>query len=185
MSFSSERKTFTLILQLYNSEIMKRLLSYILLSAALLGCYNKKTHYPNEEYHYAVVDTTRFTIKKMVYVPVYSNIYDRDGSRTAPLAVTLSVRSMNFRDSIYITKVDYYNSQGKVIKKYIDSTLLLKPMQSVEFVVGITENEGGAGANFIVEWGAIKAENVPLIQMMGYYDERSVSFLTEGTTLEQ
>ena len=94
---------------------------------------------------------------------------------------------MNFRESIYITKVDYYNSQGKVIKKYIDSTLLLKPMQSVEFVVGITDNEGGAGANFIVEWGTIKAENVPLIQglMMENYDGGGLSFLTEGITLEQ
>ena len=168
---------------------MKRLFLYILLSAFLFGCtelYNKKTH-PNEEYNYVVVDTSRFTIKKMVYVPVYSNIYGRDGRQTAPLSITLSVRSMNFRDSIYITKVDYYNSQGKVIKKYIDSTLLLKPMQSVEFVVGITENEGGAGANFIVEWGAIKGENVPLIQglMMEHYEGGGLSFLTEGITLEQ
>jgi hypothetical protein len=169
---------------------MKRLLLYILLSAFLLGCtepYNKKTHYPNEEYNYAMVDTTTFTTKKMVYVPVYSNIYDEDGSRIAPLAVTLSVRSMNFRDSIYITRVDYHNSQGKEIKKYIDSTLLLKPMQSVEFVVSIAEQEGGAGANFIVEWGAIKQENVPLIQgvMIGHYNRGSISFLTEGITLEQ
>jgi hypothetical protein len=47
---------------------------------------------------------------------------------------------------------------------YIDSTLLLSPLESVELVADEGEKAGGAGAIFIIEWGATKYNSQILIQ---------------------
>ncbi len=161
-------------------------LTVILLSFGLFACkdgqYNTKVHFPSEQYHYVQLDTSRLPASNLVYVPIYSHIYMQNGTRATNLAATLSVRSMNFNDSIYISKVDYYSSQGTLLKAYLDSAVLLKPMNSVEFVVEEQEAEGGAGANFIVEWRAADTTLAPLVQavMLGTYNNMGISFTTDG-----
>ena len=86
-----------------------------------------------------------------------------------------------------MTKVDYYNSKGEIIKKYIDKVLLLKPMHSSEFIVEENDTEGGAGAYFIINWSALKPVNEPLIQavMLSTVSSLGFSFKTEGIKLNK
>jgi hypothetical protein len=159
--------------------------------SVVLSCNDKKDksaiHYPTEQYEYISIDTSRAISKNTVYVPVYSHMYMIDGTRPTPFAATLSIRSTDFLDSIYVFRVDYYNSKGEIIKKYIDKILLLKPMHSSEFIVEENDTEGGAGAYFIINWSASKPVNEPLIQavMLSTVSSLGFSFKTEGIKLDK
>src|SRR3954466_3766779 len=115
---------------------------------------SQKVYLPSQVYHYIKIDTTDLINKHSVYVPVYSHIYSETGESAIDLTATLSIRNTSYTDSFYVTDVIYYGSQGEVVKRYIDSSLLVKPMTSIEFVVEGTESKGGAGANFVVNWGS-------------------------------
>ena len=52
-----------------------------------------------------------------VYVPAYSHIYSGNKERPFLLTVTLSLRNVDPMHQIKITLVDYYETQGKLLKK--------------------------------------------------------------------
>lgn len=81
----------------------------------------------------------------------------------------------------------YYDSYGKAIHSYLDSTLLLSPLESIELVVEEKDTEGGAGANFIIEWAATSYSDQLLIQsiMIGTYSQQGISFLTGAKVIKQ
>ena len=56
--------------------------------------------------------------KQTIYVPAYSHIYS--GNREMPFLLTavLSIRNVDPKHQIKITIVDYYETQGKLLKKY-------------------------------------------------------------------
>ena len=139
---------------------------------------------PGKHYQTVKTDTDALPEKHAVYVPVYSHIYLENGTTTVNLAVTLSIRNTSFTDSLYITNVVYYGSQGEVLKRYIDSTLLVKPMASIEFVVDRSESKGGAGANFVVNWAASKRVSEPLMQTVMNETSAGISFVTNGVEIK-
>lgn len=154
----------------------------------LAACNHKtsgKAHLPSKVYHYVRVDTASLPYRQAVYVPVYSHIYGEDGNKALYLTTTLSIRNISFRDSFYVTSVVYYGSQGEALKRYLDSTLLIKPMASVEFVVERSESEGGAGANFVVNWAAAAPPaNEPLIQSVMAEATFGQSFVVPGAVIK-
>ena len=162
-----------------------KLLVFLLLLLSVVACRDKssKEHLPSLFYHYVNIDTTSLTDKHSVYVPVYSHIYTETGTSSLGLAGTLSIRNTSFTDSFYVTDVVYYGSQGEVLKRYADSTLIIRPMSSVEFVVERTEAKGGAGANFVVRWSANKPGIAPLIQMVMVETATGISLVTDGVEM--
>ena len=159
----------------------------ILFLLTFFACKNdedKKAHLPSPVYHYVKIDTAALANKHSVYVPVYSHIYVEDGKSALNLSATLSIRNISYTDSFYITDVIYYGSQGEVLKHYIGSSLLVKPMSSVEFVVERTESKGGAGANFVVKWGAPTISSAPLIQTVMNGTATGISFVTNGVEIK-
>jgi hypothetical protein len=150
------------------------------------SCNEKKadsiTQYPTEQYEYASLDTAKAKVHATVYVPVYSHAYIVSGKHPTDFAVTLSIRSTDFRDSIFVSNVDYYNSNGELLKKYIDKVLLLKPMHSSEFIVEQSDRTGGAGAYFIINWSSKNGVGEPLVQaiMISTMKDLGLSFKTDG-----
>lgn len=142
---------------------------------------------PSENYHYVDQEFSALTYTEEVYVPVYSDIYHLNGERKFSLTVTLSIRNVMSDESIFIGNVDYYDSEGKMIRKYAEKTIELKPLQSIEFIVEQDEDEGGAGANFIVSWGGASSLNPPVIQavMIGTSSQQGISFVTDGVRINK
>lgn len=167
---------------------MRFIIFSVLVVSLLTSCTNEKARESNRrpEYHVANVDRGTLEIQKKVYVPVYSDIYYRDSNHTFSLTATLSIRNTSFNDSIYLFAVDYYNSQGNKIQRYNESVLMIKPMESIEFVVEDKDNAGGVGANFVVEWGSGKGSQSPFIQgiMIGTTGQQGISFTTEGIEIQ-
>ncbi|SDL25207.1 Protein of unknown function [Catalinimonas alkaloidigena] len=142
---------------------------------------------PSHDYTYVDVTPADLAYREAVYVPIYSDIYYMDGTRRFLLTATLSIRNTSLTDSLYVTHVDYYDSQGELTRTYLEQTALVKPMASLEFVVEDAEHRGGAGANFLVRWGTRAASAQPVIQavMIGARSQQGISFLTEGVVIER
>lgn len=145
---------------------------------------SQKVYLPSQVYHYIKIDTTALVNKHSVYVPVYSHIYSRSVGSPINLTAVLSIRNISYTDSFYVTDVIYYDSEGEVLKRYLDSSLLVKPMTSIEFVVEREESKGGAGANFVVKWGSFTIGSEPLIQTVMNETTSGISFVTNGVEMK-
>ena len=108
------------------------------------------------ESHLAFTDETEQEYQDTVYIPIYSDIYSESRLKSTLLTATLSIRSTNLTDTTFINNIDYYNTKGDLVKSFIDRTLVLAPMQSIDYVIDRDDNTGGVGANFLVSWGAGK-----------------------------
>jgi len=93
----------------------------------------------------------RLSKGQSVYVPVYSHIYFGDREARYYLAATVSIRNIDQINFITITEANYYNTQGNLIKKYLDKPVRLGPNSSTRFVVKESDDKGGSGANFIIK----------------------------------
>jgi hypothetical protein len=173
----------------FKDATMKAILYFVFLSGLLVACSQPKAPETkhHSDYHFTSVDRATLPQQEMVYIPIYSDIYYVDSKHTFSLTATLSIRNTSFKDSIYVFSIDYYNSGGQKVRRYNESTLLVKPMESVEFVVENRDDTGGVGANFVVEWGAELGAQKPFFQgvMIGTTGQQGISFTTEGIVVQQ
>ena len=115
---------------------------------------------------------------------MYSTIYGHTGKNEFFLSATLSIRNIGFTDSLFISKIDYYDSEGKLLKNYLSSAVLLKPMASMEVVVTSSEEKGGAGANFVVECLGNNLVNEPLIQTVMTTGDLRIGFTADAVRIK-
>ncbi|MCP4717865.1 MAG: DUF3124 domain-containing protein [Desulfobacteraceae bacterium] len=122
-----------------------------------------------------------------LYVPVYSHIYIGNKANPYLLTVTLSIRNINPLHPITLSVVDYYGTQGKLIKHYLDKPLSLPPLASTRYIILSKDKEGGSGANFIVNWSSKKPVNPPIVEsiMIGTQSQQGISFTSRGQVIVQ
>jgi hypothetical protein len=122
-----------------------------------------------------------------VYVPVYSQVFFGDKARTFDLSATLNIRNIDVRGAIQVTKVGYYNENGKHVRDFVDKPVVLQPWTSTRFFIKESDNTGGANAFFIVIWQADSPVLPPIIEsvMIGAMGQQGVSFLTRGTAIDE
>lgn len=133
--------------------------------------------------------TTEFRSAKgqTVYVPVYSNIFSAPRKLPFNLATILSIRNTDMTHSINITMADYYDSKGKLVRKYLQKPLILAPLESTDIYIPEEDTTGGTGANFIVKWNAQKNVNAPIIEsvMVGMKSGQGISFASQGQEIRE
>ena len=124
-------------------------------------------------------------VEQSVYVPIYSHVYYLDG-RPYPLAATLSIRNSDLEKPIFLRSVRYYNTKGELAKTQVGKLIMLKPLETIEFLVGQRDTSGGSGANFIVDWTAMDEVNTPVIEavMVGSGGTQGICFHTRGVPLK-
>ena len=104
-----------------------------------------------------------------VYVPAYLHIIygDINPRLRAPfkllLSSMLSIRNVDPNHSIMINAVRYYDTGGKLLRDD-NAARTLAPLASTEVFVEFKDEEGGAGAKFIVVWQADVPVNPPLVE---------------------
>lgn len=123
---------------------------------------------------------------QLVYVPVYSHVYHGDYESKLLLTGILSIRNTDPAHPITITKADYYDSEGKLVKSYVTAPVTLKPMASTRFIVKESDAGGGSGANFLVQWQADAEVNEPLMEgvMIGTAGQQGISFTSRGLAIK-
>ena len=119
---------------------------------------------------------------QLIYVPAYSHIYSGNKEMPFLLTVTLSIRNIDPDHPIRIIQVDYYETQGKLLKKFIDKTITLNPLGSLRYVIPENDKSGGSGANFMVKWQSDRLVNPPIVEaiMIGTKSQQGVSFTSRG-----
>ncbi|MDT0554778.1 DUF3124 domain-containing protein [Patiriisocius hiemis] len=120
------------------------------------------------------------------FLSIYSQIFLRTEKDEADLTATVSLHNPNIADSVYINSAIYYNTEGRAIRTYIDKTIFIKPMETVQIVIDGLDNEGGTGANFIFDWQIKPNTITPLFEavMISTYGQQGISFVTEGKRLK-
>jgi hypothetical protein len=121
-----------------------------------------------------------------IYVPVYSHIYSGNREQPFYLAATLSIRNTDRAHAIVLTAVEYYDSEGTLLKHYLDKAFALNPMATKRYVVPESDKSGGSGAKFIVQWQSDQAVVEPLIEavMISTKTQQGISFTSRGRVLE-
>jgi hypothetical protein len=132
-------------------------------------------------------DLTGKTTGQTVYVPAYSHIYHGNRAAELLLSVTLSIRNIDQDNPITISVVDYYETQGKLLRHFLSAPVTLGPLGSERYIIQQNDSSGGSGANFIVVWKAEKPANPPIIEtvMIGTQSQLGISFTSRGQALQK
>jgi len=120
-----------------------------------------------------------------LYVPAYSHIYSGARDRAYLLTITLSIRNIDPENAVTITRADYYETQGKLLKKHIGKPKVLQPLESIRFIIPESDKSGGSGANFMVDWKSDKPVNPPIVEavMIGTRSQQGISFTSRGRVI--
>jgi len=121
-----------------------------------------------------------------IYVPVYSQIYHHNRQEIFELAATLSIRNTDLTKPIVITSARYYDSDGKLVKQYLERPIQLNALASTDFFINRNDKSGGLGANFIVEWVAQTEISEPVVEavMIGTDFQQGISFISPGRVIK-
>lgn len=121
-------------------------------------------------------------LSRTVYVPIYSHIYLNDPREVYPLSATLSVRNTDPEQPLILSSIRYFNTEGVLVREYLEQSLRLDPLATIEVVVRERDLSGGSGANFLVDWSAERPLSNPIIQsvMIGSAGNQGISFLCPG-----
>ena len=116
------------------------------------------------------------------YLSVYSEIYDMTDRTKHLLTATASIRNISSSDTVFIQKADYYNTEGHLIRSYINKTIFIKPLETLEIVIYRTDESGGSGANFVFNWvtGNVNIEPHFEAVMIWTTGTQGISFVTHG-----
>ena len=98
-----------------------------------------------------------------LYLPTYSHIYARGGVAD-DLATTVSIRNVSTARSLVLESVDYYDTSGKVIERFVPGDVVVRPLETVEFFIATEDKRGGSGANVVVAWHADSPVVRPLVE---------------------
>lgn len=168
---------------------MKNIVFLFLTLIALYSCQKqsgKHIHTIDWESRIASVDLQSY-VEGRTYLPVYSQIYQMHESKTYDLTVTASIRNVSPSDTIYLQKADYYGTDGRIVRHYLQHTVFLKPLETVEIVIYEKDRAGGTGGNFLFDWAAKKESNAPLTEavMISTSGQQGLSFLTRGVRIDR
>jgi Protein of unknown function (DUF3124) len=125
------------------------------------------------------------SIGQSVYVPVYSHIYHGDREKQFNLTATLSIRNTNLAKEIMLHSIDYFDSNGELLKHYLEAPIVLKKFSTIRYVIKATDKRGGSGAKFIVKWKSKMLSNAPLIEaiMISTQSGQGISFVSRGRAI--
>ena len=122
-----------------------------------------------------------------VYVSIYSHIYSGLKARPFDLAAILSIRNTDINQPVTIVSAKYYDTDGKLLKEYLNEPLQLKALASTRYIIKEGDKAGGSGANFIVKWKSEKKVNPPIIEavMIGTHSGQGISFVSRGQVIKE
>jgi len=125
-----------------------------------------------------------------LYLPVYSVIQygdlDRSGAaKDLPVSALVSIHNTDLDKPIRLVAARYYATDGKFLRNFVPSPRVLKPMETVEFLVERRDVAGGSGANFVIQWDAATPVSPPLVQALHVelQTNRAIVFTTDAVLI--
>jgi hypothetical protein len=121
-----------------------------------------------------------------VYVSAYSKIFAGPKGVTVSLTSLLSIRNTDSKFPITILRMDYYDSEGRLIRSFIEKPIQVRPLGSIHYYLN-QHTEGGPGAKFIVTWCSQEPVNKPIIEslMSDRSGTQGISFRCPGREITE
>lgn len=134
-----------------------------------------------------VAQDIRLSRGQTVYVSVYSSILTAPKGVEFHLDANLIIRNTDLEDSLVVASADFFDTEGKLLKRYLETPLILKPLETKHIYIPGESEKGGLGANFIVRWNSRKPINVPIIEcvMSGTRSNQGISFVVSGQAIQE
>ena len=125
----------------------------------------------------------------LIYVPIYRSFYQIYGTSrdSYNLTSTTCIHNTDPKQTIKILSINYYDATGKLVKKFIDEPLMIKPWNSKELTIQPKTEPEEFGGNLIIRWKSDQPANAPIVEvlMTGQFLNRGVSFMTRGVEIKE
>jgi Protein of unknown function (DUF3124) len=121
-----------------------------------------------------------------IYVPSYANIIG--DFRHIVLRANLIIHNTDPDHAITLVRVDHYDTNGKLVDKYLSKPVQLGPLAATRIVIKEPQKgEEGAGANFIVQWKSDQKVTEPLVEciMAGSLGNQGHTFSSQGRVIKE
>jgi hypothetical protein len=125
-----------------------------------------------------------------LYLPIYAYIQygdlDRSGSaRQLQVSALVSIHNTDPAKPIKLLSARYFATDGKFLRDFVASPRVLKPMETMEFLVERREVAGGSGSNFVIQWEAAAPVSPPLAQALHVevQTNRAIVFTTDAVPI--
>lgn len=122
---------------------------------------------------------------EVVFVAVYPSVDHYDRLHTTELATTLSVHNTDLVREIALTKVDFLNTQGQPLRRYVATPVHLHPLETMHFAVAAADTVEGPGASFVVEWTADGPVSSPAIEAVMVNASGTMALVTDGRIIRR
>ncbi len=124
---------------------------------------------------------------QLVFVPAYSEIFYGVASQRLALTTTLAIHNTDLEYPIIVNSVKYYDTDGNLVREYVEQPAQLDPMATIGFVIEASDTTGGWGTNFLVDWGAENPVHEPVIEaiMLSSRGTEGVSFISHGRVVSE
>jgi hypothetical protein len=163
-------------------------LAILLIAAGVAGCESQPTGAVQPLPTLSPVELGDLSIVtgQQVFVPAYAEIHT-SANNVLPLSLTLAIHNTDSEHPIIIRSVRYYDTDGHLKRDFVGQPTQLDPLATAAFVVDAGQENGGWGANFLVEWGAQSPVHEPVIEalMVNTTTAPGVSFLSPGRVLSE
>lgn len=128
----------------------------------------------------------RLSQGQTIYVPVYSYVLIGEKGHQFQLAINLSVRNTDLSQPILLLSVDYYSSDGQLLKGYLEQPLEVKPLAAKSFFLRTSDVSGGLSPSFIVRWKSVSRASEPIVEaaMIGDKSGQGISFTATGRVIK-
>lgn len=124
---------------------------------------------------------------QVLYLPIYSHVWhgdvDSKGQPTRTLvSVSVSLRNTDAARPIRITSAQYFDTDGRKLREYVPTAKTIGPMGTYELFIPRSDDSGGSGANFVIEWKADAPVNPPVVEGLHAHlpSGRSIAFITSA-----
>jgi hypothetical protein len=138
-------------------------------------------------YSWSAAPEFRLSKGQTLYVPAYSHVFS--GPRRLPfaLATTLSIRNTDLSASLRVSSIDYYDSNGKMLRRFLPKPVPIGPLGSTYVHLEEKDTAGGFGANFVVRWEADRLVNAPIVEcvMIGATSGQGISFVSAAQEIKE
>jgi len=170
-----------------------QLILILLLLVAFMSCKNQESRMENStppnSFNPETLKIPDAGVRKLrgqvLYMPVYSNIPFLE-KKLYDISAFLAIHNTDLEKQIKVTKVDFFNTDGKLIKSFVSSPQQINPLATMIFSVP-QKDQSGTGANFLVEWMADQPVNEPLIEsiMKDLSGNKGLAFLSYGRVVRE
>ncbi|HEX2922289.1 MAG TPA: DUF3124 domain-containing protein [Bacteroidales bacterium] len=174
---------------------MKASIISLIIIAGLVSCNNpsRKARMPNPELDFDIsslqqdITPVRTVSGQVLYMPVYSNVPYQIDTVLFDMSAFVAVHNTDLSSKIYLTKVLYFNQQGKLVDDFLKGEKLeLNPLSTKDFYIPY-EDKSGTGANFLIEWVSDSLVNEPLIESvtLSLKPNNTVAVLSKGKVISE